>query len=183
MFRAAILLLMLLATPATAQTAIHRCIGADGSAVFTDQPCTALQATPITPRAEPESPAPAISAPPPILCATTSEALRQSVIDAFARRDANRLAGLMLWHGQGRNAVIADIRSLGELIDRQLLDVQLPSAPDDGFASSFDMPATPVPDDDALVLHLAGDDGSGRPLERRFGLVREAGCLWLRNEG
>jgi hypothetical protein len=31
------------------------------------------------------------------------------------------------------------------------------------------------------VLHIAGNDGSGSPRELRFNIVRQAGCLWLRN--
>jgi hypothetical protein len=30
-------------------------------------------------------------------------------------------------------------------------------------------------------LHIAGNDGSGAPRELRFDIVRQAGCLWLRN--
>ena len=73
------------AMPALAQTEIHRCIGANGGAVFTDQPCTALQATPIAPAAAVAARA-AVAAPLPTLCAASVAALRQSVIDAFASR-------------------------------------------------------------------------------------------------
>ncbi|MDQ2972316.1 MAG: DUF4124 domain-containing protein, partial [Pseudomonadota bacterium] len=97
--------------PVAAQTEIHRCVGVNGSAVFTDQPCAALQATPVqvAPVAVERI---AASVPPPILCAANRAELRQSVIDAFANRDANRMAGLMLWSGYGRGAVIAQIRAL-----------------------------------------------------------------------
>jgi len=167
MLRATLLLLILLATPAMAQTAIHRCVGANGGAVFTDQPCAALQATPVSaaPRAEAST---TIDAPPPQLCAADPEALRQSVIAAFAARNGNRLAGLMLWRGYGRGTAIADIRSLSELVKQPLLDVALPGDDDSGT--------------DMLTVQLAANDGSGAPAERRFGIVREAGCLWLRND-
>ena len=45
------LILLACAAPAAAQTEIHRCIGANGGAVFTDQACAALQATPVDPNA------------------------------------------------------------------------------------------------------------------------------------
>ena len=191
---AALLCLILLAwaVPALAQTEIHRCIGTNGSAVFTDQPCAALQATPVNPVATPgHDVAPA--GPPPILCAATLGELRQSVIDAFASHDANRLAGLMLWSGYGRGAAIADIRSLGELMKQPLLDVGRPDDPAPGndppapalAASSADpfVPYTPPAPPSAnaqLVLHTAGNDG-GSPHELRFNVVSRAGCLWLRN--
>ncbi|MEO8984226.1 MAG: DUF4124 domain-containing protein, partial [Rhodanobacter sp.] len=41
----ACLALVLVSARADAQTPIHRCIGADGNPVFTDQPCAALGAT------------------------------------------------------------------------------------------------------------------------------------------
>lgn len=170
------------AMPVQAQTEIHRCVGSNGSAVFTDQPCAALQATPVNPTAAPASNA--APAAPPVLCAASLGQLRESVIDAFASRDANRLAGLMLWNGYGRGAAIADIRALGDLMKQPLLDVDLPG--DDGAAASAasgdgDPYAESAPSAaDQLVLHTAGNDGSGNPREIRFGIARQAGCLWLR---
>ena len=195
---AALLCLILLAwtvpAPAPAQTEIHHCIGANGGAVFTDQPCAALQATPVSPVATPGNDIPT-AAPPPILCAASPGALRQSVINAFASHDANRMAGLMLWSGYGRGAAIADIRSLGELMKQPLLDVDTPDdpAPAGGPPSaaiatsstaSLAVPGTPSdppPASAQLVLHTAGNDGSGSPHELRFDVVSRAGCLWLRN--
>ncbi|KZC43073.1 UNVERIFIED_ORG: hypothetical protein RHOFW104R5_10130, partial [Rhodanobacter sp. FW104-R5] len=120
------LILLACTAPAAAQAPIHRCIGANGGAVFTDQPCAALQATPVAPAARPGNAAAAAAAPPPILCAASRHELRQSVIDAFASRDANRLAGLMLWNGYGRGTAIADIHSLAGLMKQPLLDVDIP---------------------------------------------------------
>ncbi|TPG11753.1 DUF4124 domain-containing protein [Rhodanobacter glycinis] len=190
----ALLCLVVLAwtVPACAQTEIHRCIGANGSAVFTDQPCAALQATPVNPVVVPDRSAP-LAAPPPVLCAASLGQLRKNVIDAFASRDANRMAGLMLWDGYGRGAAIADIRSLGDLMKQPLLDVDIPGdpVPADGgepvpvMSSSSDpfaaAPAFPLPANNQLVLHITGNDGSGNPREIRFGIAHQAGCLWLRN--
>jgi uncharacterized protein DUF4124 len=180
------LVLLVRAMPAHAQTEIHRCIGANGSAVFTDQPCAALQATPVNPTATPSITA-ASAAPPPVLCAASLGQLRESVIDAFASRDANRLAGLMLWNGYGRGAAIADIRALGELMKQPLLDADIPGDDDEpasatsGNSDPYAVgPAPSAPPGDQLVLHTAGNDGSGNPREIRFGIARQAGCLWLR---
>ncbi|KRE85524.1 hypothetical protein ASG75_08030 [Rhodanobacter sp. Soil772] len=187
MHRLAILLCLILlacAAPAAAQTPIHRCIGANGGAVFTDQPCAALQATSVSPGTRPGNATAPPAAPPPILCAASPGELRQSVIDAFANRDANRLAGLMLWDGYGRGAAIADIRSLAELMKQPLLDADLPNGSAPAQAASSDAPfATDAPPvspsaDNQLVLHTAG---SGDPRELRFDIVRQAGCLWLRD--
>lgn len=192
------LLLLALTFPVRAQTQIHRCIGANGGAVFTDQPCAALQATPIRPSTTQASTT-ALPSPPPNLCAGSLDALRQGVIDAFAARNPNRLAGLMLWDGYGRGAAISDIRSLNELMKHPLLDINIPddgsaiqqpsATPDLGGMSADPfappMPAAPrpaAPAGNELVLHTADNDGSGSPQERRFSVVRRAGCLWLRSQ-
>jgi len=145
---------------AMAQTPIHRCIGAGGNPVFTDQPCAALQAAPVA--AAPAETDNGSRDAPSTLCAASPDALRQGVIDAFARRDANRLAGLVLWGGQGHRAAVADIQSLAALVRQPLLDV-----------AQADDAAT-------LVLHVTDPYGDGAPREQRFDTVRRAGCLWLR---
>jgi hypothetical protein len=184
------LIVLARAAPALGQSEIHRCIGRNGGAVFTDQPCAALQATPVTATALPDAAA-APAGPPPILCAANRADLQQSVVDAFARHDANRLAGLMLWNGYGRGSAVADIGALRELMRRPLLDIQ-PS--DDAAENGDDPPAADsdadpfaaevppaFPAGDRLVLHIAGNDGSGSPRVLRFSITRRSGCLWLRN--
>lgn len=172
--------------PAQAQSEIHRCIGAHGGPVFTDRPCAALQATPVRPPDSAAS-ASANTAPPPVLCAANVDELRQSVIDAFARRDMVRMAGLILWDGYGRGAAIADIRSLASLMKQPLLDIDTPQSPPTSASTDTDdlfSPAisTVVPRPaDQLVLHTAGDGAGGTASEWRFDIVRQAGCLWLRN--
>lgn len=183
------LLLLTAAAPARAQNPIHHCIGAHGNPVFTDQPCAALDATPVgaaPPSLRDDNDQP--DAPPPVLCAATTAQLRQSVIDAFAHRDANRMAGLMLWDGYGHGAAVADIRSLAVLMRQPLLDLQ-PSGnattagpPPAGAASSDAAPAADAATaSPQLRLQMAGTDASGSPRELRFDIVRRAGCLWLRN--
>lgn len=206
-FLKALLPLIFLAcsAPCIAQTDIHRCIDASGRAVFTDQTCSAMQATAVKPAEKPaDAPltadatvAPAtLSAPaepPPILCAATFDKLRQSVIDAFANRNANRMAGLMLWNGYGSETAVANIRALASLMRQPLLDAGPPSSSDPSTAGTLtdgnQGPAAADPDDDSsaggseLVLHLAGSDGYGNPRELRYGVVRRYGCLWLRVGG
>ncbi len=180
------------ATPAMAQTDIHRCIDAKGNALFTDQTCAAMQATAIQPAAKPGDDvtnaatiASTPAEPPPILCAGTYNDLRQSVIDAFANRNANRMAGLMLW---GSGDAVGTIRMLGTLMQQPLLDAGPPDstnvAPAGGAgsltANAAQDSAAASHQGDQLVLHLAGRDGSGNPRELRYGVVHRAGCLWLR---
>jgi hypothetical protein len=179
------LILLAWALPAAAQNPIERCVGANGSPVFTDQPCAALQATALAPAARSKEDSQPLE-PPPILCAATRDELRKSVIDAFANHDANRLAGLMLWNGYGHGDAVADIRALGALVKRPLLDLgpardPPPTAADSSADSLATAASAPAPASNQLVLQMAGDDGSGDPRELRFDIVRHAGCLWLRN--
>lgn len=195
-------LLLLLPLCAMAQDGIHRCIGADGNPLFTDQPCAALQATPVSsPPVDAKPPVTqAVSTlgtttPPPVSCATSVGALRQGMIDAFAARDPNRLAGLMIWNGYGRDAVVANIRSLGSLMQRPLLDIGTaseigdspPPPSDDPMLNSpaADAPRSPPSSggDQQLVVRTASGDGSGVAHETRFSVVRRSGCLWLRASG
>lgn len=186
-----LLLLFCLSLDARAQDGIHRCVGPEGTPLFTDQPCAALQATPVAPPHHAEASATetpvAATTPPPVLCAGTVAALQQSVLDAFATHDPNRLAGLMLWSGYGREGVVADIRSLGSLMQRPLLSVG-PTHGDaaDGAENPAGIDAAPpVPSEDEhqLVVRTAADDGSGQARETRFEVVRRSGCLWLRGRG
>lgn len=181
------LLLIAFSAPAMAQTVIHRCIGANGNPVFTDQPCAALQATRVNPA--PTTTTSQSYQPPPILCAATVAQLQQGVTEAFAHHDANRMAGLMLWNGYGSSAATADIRSLANLMRQTLLDINL-SATSGAVnndlpppAESGGSPIAPVPltASSQLVLHTVGNDGPGGPNEQRLDVVRQAGCLWLRN--
>jgi hypothetical protein len=190
-------LLLLLPMGAWAQDGIHRCVGPDGNPLFTDQPCAALQATPVSPAPPPAALQPdhddaaATAAPPPVLCATSTDALRQSVREAFANRSPNRLAGLMLWNGYGHDAIVADIRSLAALMQRPLLEVDeapgpamsdhagVPTQPDDDVFASSRSAATL--NHAQLVVHTAGGEGTGESRETRFDVVRHSGCWWLRD--
>lgn len=174
--------LSLMALPAGAQTAIHRCIGSSGNPVFTDQPCATMQASPVRASPTPEGAPPTA---PPILCAAARDDLRQGVIEAFAQQDANRLAGLMLWNGYGRGAAIADIQRLASLVRQPLLGIDFPGDPTPANSAGMPYPATAKPASSApsasmLVLEVADRAGTGTR-QWQFDLVRRAGCLWLRN--
>lgn len=172
-------------TGAAAQAAIHRCVDTDGHPVFTDQPCAALQAAPVTASRDAAG-APARPSSPVVLCAADMEQLKRAVIDAFAAADANRLAGLMLWRGTGGAAAVADIRRLQHLMREPLLDIGPErDAGEDANATWHPAPDLPMTDsasdDSVLVVRTAGNDGSGQPHSLRFTVVRRFGCLWLRS--
>ena len=164
-----LLTLCTLATTAQAQDTINHCVDARGNPVFTDQPCSSLQATPV------QAPPPGASAsvaPPAVnmplqSCASTATELRQRVIDAFAARDPNRLAGLMLWHGYGSHSAVDDLRTLAQLVRQPLLEIHFDNEPAEGSTA----PSPP-----ANALDVRTDSGN----DVSFAITRQAGCLWLR---
>jgi hypothetical protein len=191
----AILLLCLLPLGSAWAQDIHRCVGKDGNPVFTDRVCTDVDATPFVPAptsSVQQAPSESL-APPAILCAMDRKLLKQAVVEAFANRDPNRMAGLMLWGGDGRQAVVADIRAMGHLMERPLVDVTFGSQSTSSTDSASDLSAapsvaasvTPSPSasSDILTVHTAADDGSGVPQATRFQIVHRSGCLWLEQGG
>ncbi len=173
-----------LALPARAQDAIHRCVDAHGNPLFTDQPCASQQATPVQ-ASPPATNAAAPGLPVPLQrCAGTAAELRQRVIDAFAARDPNQLAGLMLWRGYGHVAAVGDLRALNRLVRQPLLEIHVGGEPaDDPAAAGSDAPpatASAAPPADELQLRTGGEEGER---SARFAIARQAGCLWLRFGG
>lgn len=188
-----LLLLLLLPACVNAQGGIHRCIGADGIPIFTDRVCADLNAAPAL-----SAPAPTASAhapvglaqPPAVTCAADLKQLKQAVIDAFAEHNPNRLAGLTLWSGDGKETVVADIRFFSRLMGRPLIGVKSVSTSssasgddDEENASQLSLSAsssnqTPA-HGDALIVQTESDDGSGASEETRFDVVHRSGCVWL----
>ncbi|GLQ47275.1 hypothetical protein GCM10007862_23260 [Dyella lipolytica] len=177
----AILLLFLLPVGAAwAQGDIHRCTGANGVPVFTDRICSDVNATPVMPAPSSSAQAPVeLSQPPPVLCAADMAHLKQAVIDAFAARNPNRLAGLMLWGDDGEQAVVADIRVLGRLMAHPLIDVKVVPADDPPTPSTSALPSPKTGQGEALLVQTESDDGSGATQETRFEVLHQSGCLWL----
>ncbi|GLQ89287.1 DUF4124 domain-containing protein [Dyella flagellata] len=197
--RLASLLLLLLLLPvcaAKAQGDIHRCMGADGIPVFTDRVCTDLNAKPVMP-----APAASVHAPveqqpsqaPAVTCAADLKQLKQAVIDAFTERNPNRLAGLTLWNGDGKEEVVAGIRYYNRLMSRPLIEVKSTGEPsstsdhdDDADASSLSLSASPnqtPAHGGALIVETESDDGSGATTQAQFDVVHRSGCVWLRPQG
>jgi len=177
------LLFAALPAAASAQTAIHHCIGRSGNPVFTDQPCATMQASPVRASPTPEGAPPAA---PPMLCAASRDDLRQGVVEAFAQQDANRLAGLMLWKGYGHGAAVADVQALANLVRQPLLGIDFPGGPAPAHSAGLPYypatvePASAAPSSPMLVLDVADRMGTGAR-QWHFDLVHRAGCLWLRN--
>lgn len=171
MARAALLLLLLLAAPAcAAQAVVHHCVSTDGTPVFTDQPCDSAQSLRV-------GAAPAHHG---HGCPATRKALRERVAAAFDRRDANALAGLMLWRGYTDLEAVREMAQLKRQMRQPLLDVADGGTDSTAATGPPVAPAAtaPVPQEPDLLVHLGGVQGTPAP-PLRFTVLARAGCLWL----
>lgn len=178
-----LLVLVACAPPGHAQrgtpSPIYRCVGAHGEPVFSGQPCA--------------NPVPSTSAGNAIaqdngfgsLCAGSPEALRTSIAQAFAARDVNRLAGLILWRGMGEASVRAALRSLGGWVEQPLAGIAIASATGPPVADAGPVPTASA--QPAALPRMAPrqptgfeiSTGGGAGSTRDFGITEIGGCWWL----
>jgi hypothetical protein len=160
---------------------IYRCIGPHGEPVFSGQPCG-------TPAPVPGTNAPAQGTGSGAVCAASPEALRQAIAGAFAARDVNQLAGLILWRGMDQGSARSTLRSLAAWLKQPLTGIAPaqaagppfadpdsgppPAASTGGPASASSVALSPPTGFD---VSTGGVDG----MTRDFGLVESGGCWWL----
>lgn len=148
-----------------AQNAIHRCVGADGRPVFTDQPCSSVGATSVMPPRVDAAAAGAADGPSAgVLCAKDLAGLREGIARAFALHSANRMGGMVLWSSGNNRAATEGIRGMDDLVRLPLVSLE------GDESAGID-----------VVTTLPASGGSTRRMH--FGVVRESGCLWLRPPG
>ena len=191
------LLFILLAWSTTAQAAVRRCIGADGSTIYTDKRCEQLNAhdaeqptDPPTARSgEPQSTTGTRDEPPLSSyglasqdCARTPETLLFMVRNALESRDINGLAGLYHWPGMGKWSARAVMDRLETLVTHSDGSAHL-IFPDAAFVV-FDPQAWPnLPPEDPVAISLPMfrvDNPDSIPLsEVELRVIRHTGCWWL----
>jgi len=181
--KAVCLLFLLACAPlAHAQTAqpVYRCIGAHGEPVFSGQPCG-------TPAPAAGTNVPAQGAGFSAACPASPEALRQAIAGAFATRDVNQLAGLILWRGMDQGSARATLRSLAAWLKQPLTGIAFMRAAGPPFEDTNSGPP-PVAStaEPAAISSVAapptGFDVSTGGVEgttRDFGLIESGGCWWL----
>ncbi len=92
-------------------------------------------------------------------CPASPDALRDLIAEAFARRDANTLAGVLRWDGISGGAANARMRELAELTLRPLIGIEL-----GGEAIEASLGDAPAPAPAMLVTVRTG--GLARRRER-----------------
>ena len=160
---------------------VYRCIGVHGEPVFSGQPCG-------TPAPAPGTSASVQGAGFSAVCAASPEALRQAIAGAFAARDVNQLAGLILWRGMDQGSARTTLRSLAAWLKQPLTGVAFTRAADPPFADTHSGPppvttsGEPAGTSSVAASPPTGFDVSTGGVDgttRDFGLVESGGCWWL----
>lgn len=135
---------------------VHRCVGRHGEVVFTNLACDSHELAGVSAGAMGGTTDP--SAPPPADSCPVSEIdLRERVVAAVARHDANTIAGMMHWGGVGGRTAGERLRELRELVRHPLLDIE----------------------GDGGLRVRTGSNTTGGVREHAFGTTVEGGCWWL----
>jgi hypothetical protein len=178
---AALLFFATIVLPARAE-GVHRCVGANGAAVFTDQHCEDVGAV-----VRPE-PAPPFGAAPTQRvhvhvhdCARTTDDLHNGLEAALAAHDVNRIAAFYQWAGIS-SAESADIlKRLQAIADRPLAAVHLvrPHEPTDANRDQTVASAKPS-EARAIELVQTRSSNDPSPMRTEFALTAYMGCWWIR---
>ena len=174
---------------------LHRCIGADGAAIFTDRACRDLAAT--------DAPPPSATNPRPAVvvrarsCARSQDALLFGVRTALEAHDPNKLAEYYHWTGMGNTEGYRLMGRLSDLSERPLLDVQLvssaqvgtpmpPLPPPPPLDDEFSIDPAPSPPEppprtnaDLLRVDQMRSETDVESQVTYFRLRNNAGCWWL----
>lgn len=172
----------LLCVDAAQAQRVHRCIDADGSPLFSDQPCdsqnahrrddsTLLSATSAIKLSARQA---AMDARMGYCPAWDFESLQAELEASFQARDVNRMAALYHWPGATRRSSTPVLNEMERLLRRPLMDIaeEEPDLPYDWQVGDPE----PLP---VLRLELGGSEAFERPEYTRFGVLRHAGCLWI----
>jgi hypothetical protein len=151
---------------------VHRCIGEHGEISFSGLPCAAASAPAVSVSSSGPSSIAGDRTSAMRTCPASEDALRTLIADAFTRRDANALAGVMRWNGVGGAAARQRMRELSEMTERPLLGIDIDRGTGETAAGDASA-AEPA----MLTVHtgsLAGGAG-----EYAFRLMPSGGCYWL----
>ena len=159
---------------------VYHCIGPHGEPVFSGQPCG-------TPAPTPAASAPSQSIAFSAVCAASPQALRQAIAGAFAARDVNQFAGLILWRGMDQGSARNTLRSLAGWLKQPLTGIvstraagppmaDASPAPPSGASTTGPATASSI---SAPPMGFGISTGGVEGTTRDFGLVESGGCWWL----
>jgi hypothetical protein len=185
------LLLLVLAIPLLcfarmAHAQIHRCTGAQGEPVFTDQPCGSAELA-VNPSSDTlvhtgdadadGAPADGGGTPIAATCPHTPEQVRERINIAFNEDNPNALAGLFDWRGFSRRSADAQLEEFGRWLKHPLVGVEFSSGADPSGAQPDDLDY--APENPSGLTVLTQSPGGFAPDTRSFAMTQRGGCWWL----
>ncbi len=158
--------------------AVQRCVGPDGTAVFTDRSCAEMGATASMPPPPPAgSTASASSA--PKSCARTSDELLVYLRMAVSSGDANRVAALFDWRGYSGNGSKYVMDRMESLVATPVISVEFVHSASLSEDELLAEEAKLLPPDTIKVEHTSSNGVGSRTT--LFNIGKSAGCYWIRN--
>jgi hypothetical protein len=169
---------------AATQTHIHHCVSASGTPVYTDQPCSSMDAVPAV---RTDHPLATRRSTGPRACPRDRAALAKRVAAAFRSGNVNALAGLMLWRGYAQRGAVRDVRQLGKLMHWPFLGIAQVARPPPAASATPPMAGLPplVPPPPTSAPRTSRRHALTVQLDRptapdvSFTIMRLDGCLWL----
>ena len=170
------------AAPALAQS-INRCMGADGTTIYTDRRCSDVGAS-ARPQRGMATPARTAYRG----CARNLQDLVHEVSTAIDSRDVNRLAGVYHFTGMSSRGGHGVMDRLDAIVQRPLIDIvpvqaEPPAvAPAGGYAASTFPPQATAAAARRRPVGLRLEQTAGDRITPRstvFGLRRHMGCWWV----
>ncbi|RNF85957.1 hypothetical protein [Montanilutibacter psychrotolerans] len=167
--------------PGDATAQVRRCVGADGSVVFTDRRCADVGGVERRPHT-----GSTLSAKRAYRggCARNLNDLVHEVTSAIDARDGTRLAGVYHWAGMSGRTAYTILERLNTIANRPLVDIA-PVYPRPPMEYNEDGTPYPYPSTTVrrtpVALRLEQTIGNtGTPSRTVFGLQRHFGCWWIR---
>lgn len=168
--------------PAHASNGLNRCIGADGTSIFTDRKCEDIGAVQ---RADP-APVPGntgesysrLSA---SMCARQPDDLLAGIGNAIGAGDVNQVAAYYHWPGVSAEESITIFKRLQALVDHPLLSIDLQYSQAAGDELSHELPgdAPPRRAYGVRILQIRSERDP-TPIHSVLTLRRNIGCWWVR---
>lgn len=175
------LLLFCLLAPAIGQAAdgLNRCVGNDGIVIYTDRPCSGVQAIPENSPLAGDTGGTHFAR----NCARTREDLLEGLRGALEAGDVNRLASFYHWPGQSSSSAEQLMDRLDTVSKRPLVSIAwVPTDPPPvAFEASAlsDLPPPPPPPPMLIRVEQFTRRDSIETVSTVFQLRANAGCWWV----
>ena len=176
-----LLMIMVYARPAYAGNGLNRCIGSDGTSIFTDQKCEDIGAVQ---RADPAPVAGNLgngfSRLRANACARKPEDLLHGIESAINAGDVNQIAAFYHWPGVSSLASGGIFQRLQRLVEHSVLSIDLlyAQAPHDQYDSELVIGNSPRRAYAVQIVQSRSERDS-TPIRSALALRRNIGCWWV----